>query len=153
MSVRAKYHKRDTSWLLVDYSSDGFHLFFIPSDRSVEWCNPGNLARRNSDSALDMLGTREEKPWWVIFVRQCLMHSPKRQAIELEAYVEPCSTKHAEAVAEVEADVISMHLMYPPFIPGAGVERFHGPSTTNENVISNQNRRSVFSKAFDLQST
>lgn len=151
INIRAEYHKRHAARLLIHDSSDSFHLLCIFAEGSIGRCNLGDFVRRDSRNTSDVLGTREEQPRRVKFVRQCLVHPPESQAIEHEAHVELRALIHAETVAKLEADMLCMHLVNTPFVPRTAVDGGICLCTADKNEVPDKNRRSVFSEALDDQ--
>ena len=137
IDVRPEYHKRHAARLLIDNSGDCLHLFFILAKGSIDRSDLSNFVRRDSRNTSDVLRTGEEQPRRIKFVRQDSMHPSKSQAIELEAHIKLCTLIHAEAVVKLEANVLCMHLMNTPLVPGTAVGSGLCICTTDKNEVAN----------------
>ena len=137
INIRPKYYKRCAPWILIYNSGDCFHLFFILAKGSIGRSDLGNFVRRDSRNTSDVLRTREEQSRRVKFVHQDLVHPSESQAIKREAHIKLCALIHAEVVIKLEADVLCMHLVNTPFVPGTAVDSGLCICTADKNEIAN----------------
>ena len=64
----------------------------------------------------------EQEPVGLEIIRQGLVHSPKREPVQNESYIELGSSICAEIVPKTEADVVLIHLVDTSFVPFSRVE-------------------------------